>query len=147
MEYGKGCEGCTMCKGSKEINGYINNKSYCRKCANAMCREYKRKNREKISTYNEKYKKENKEDISEYNKKYHLENKMEITLRQRFYFALKDIDRKKSIIELLGCSIDIFEEWMKFQFTEEMTSDNHGSVWQIDHLIPCSKFKLDKLEE
>jgi hypothetical protein len=169
MEYGKGCEGCTMCKGSKEINGYIDNKSYCRKCANAMCREYKRKNREKISTYNEKYKKENKEDISEYNKKYNIENratiqarhtpylanrkktnpnyKMACTLRCRLLAALDGTKKSKKTEELVGCSFETFKLWMEFQFDDTMSFDNHGSHWHVDHVVPMAKFDLTKPEE
>lgn len=29
----------------------------------------------------------------------------------------------------------------------EMNWNNHGEVWEIDHIIPCSNFDLTKEEE
>ena len=28
-----------------------------------------------------------------------------------------------------------------------MSWDNHGDIWEIDHILPCSSFDLTKLEE
>ena len=37
------------------------------------------------------------------------------------------------------------EEW-KTNFTEEMTFENYGPYWHVDHVIPCSKFDLSNDE-
>jgi len=44
----------------------------------------------------------------------------------------------------LGCSISEWKEHLEQQFTPDMTWDNHGSHWQIDHIIPKHKFDLPK---
>lgn len=44
----------------------------------------------------------------------------------------------------LGCSIGAWKQHLEKQFTQDMTWDNHGSHWQIDHIIPKHKFDLPK---
>lgn len=50
-------------------------------------------------------------------------------------------------MDLLDCSVEFVREWLESQFTEDMTWDNHGSYWQIDHFVPVAYFDLTKLEE
>jgi len=159
---------CSKCKVDKNINGFVKNKSYCRICARLMCKVYKEKNKEKISQYNKKYKLENKEKISEYNKQYNIDNRKEIqkrhteylknkrktdihykisvVLRNRIKSLLKGEKRKKTI-ELLGCDLNFFQNWLKYQLVDTMTLENHGKIWHIDHVIPCAKFDLKNIEE
>jgi hypothetical protein len=44
--------------------------------------------------------------------------------------------------KLLGCSWEFLLDWLKYQFTGNMTMDNYGTVWHIDHCVPCSLFDL-----
>ena len=45
-------------------------------------------------------------------------------------------------VQYLGCSIDKLERWIEYQFNENMSWDNYGSYWEIDHVLPVSKFDL-----
>jgi len=36
---------------------------------------------------------------------------------------------------------------IEHKFTFEMSWNNHGSYWHIDHIKPCSKFDLSNPEE
>ena len=44
--------------------------------------------------------------------------------------------------ELLGMDLDGFRDWLSFQFETGMTWDNYGREWQIDHVLPMSRFDL-----
>jgi hypothetical protein len=103
--------------------------------------EYRNKNRRKINKYIRQYT----------NNKYHsdIEFKIKCNLRSRFYTILKKSKIKKvvSCIKLLGCSLEEFKEYIKIKFKPEMTWDNHGKIWHIDHIVACSNFNLNKLEE
>jgi hypothetical protein len=44
--------------------------------------------------------------------------------------------------ELLGMDLDGFRDWLSFQFEPGMTWDNYGREWQIDHVLPMSRFDL-----
>ncbi len=160
---------CVECNGDKNINGFSRTKSICKKCYSIRqrryCKKYKSNKKECISEYNKKYKKENAEKISEYNAKYDKENretlrikrwaysknrlktdpgfKLASTLRKRLYSIMTLKGHKKSkTLDLLDCSLDFLREWLEFQFESDMTFENHGSVWHIDHVTPCSSFDM-----
>lgn len=55
--------------------------------------------------------------------------------------------KKGKTLELLGCSIDNFKQYLEKQFDENMTWDNYGTYWHIDHKMPISRFNLSDLEQ
>jgi len=80
--------------------------------------------------------------------KTNLAFKLSQLFRIRFLDALKNKNNKvKSVIELLGCSVEESKLYLEKQFKPGMTWENHGLVWEIDHIKPCSKFDLIQLEE
>ena len=122
------------------------------------------KNRENIILNTRKYQNKHKEQIKEYTLNYIKKNKKIINikrriyikskyknnisfrlsslLRIRFYKALKKTNKSKSIIKLIGCDIDFLKKHLESLFLPEMTWDNHGEVWEIDHKIGCCNFDL-----
>mgnify|MGYP001594626903 CR=1 FL=1 len=156
-------DACSRCGKDRNITGFVKKRKICKKCANEESRLYKLKNKEKISAYNKKYKMEHQEEIKEYNVKYNIENrekiqerhtpylknkrktdpqyKVSVSLRNRINKVLNG-QKKKKTLELLGCSYDFLKEWLEYQFKKDMTFDNHGKVWHIDHIIPCKCFDL-----
>jgi hypothetical protein len=48
--------------------------------------------------------------------------------------------------EIIGCSPQELRSHLEKQFKEEMSWDNYGSVWDVDHIIPCRAFDLIKKE-
>jgi hypothetical protein len=50
-------------------------------------------------------------------------------------------------MNLLGCDINEYKQHIENQFYPEFTWENHGDVWEIDHIIPCASFDLTKIEE
>lgn len=70
------------------------------------------------------------------------------TLRSRFLRAIKKEYKKTSCIKLLGCSIPELRRHIQSKFKEGMSWDNHGiHGWHIDHIIPCNRFDLSRLDE
>jgi len=49
--------------------------------------------------------------------------------------------------ELNGCSWKQLKEHLEQQFRSEMTWNNYGTVWHIDHIKPVCSFDLTKQEE
>jgi hypothetical protein len=60
----------------------------------------------------------------------------------RLYIALKKEFKKGKTIELLGCSIEEFKVYLEKQFDKNMSWENHGTIWEIDHIKPCASFDL-----
>jgi hypothetical protein len=159
---------CTEC--NEEFSGKAKAR-YCSECLverqKIRCRNYKAKNKQKISEYNKTYKQDHKQEISEYNKEYDKNNRTEIqnrqtkyqrnrrmtdpifkmcgTLRNRMNKFISRKGRNSSMSELLGCTYDDLILWLEYQFDADMSMSNHGDVWHCDHVIPCSLF--DQLDE
>jgi len=128
---------------------------------------YKTQNKEKTREDTKRYHEKHKLDLKEYFKKHRVKYRLRLNslerekmktdfnyklkrlLRIRFITSLKKnkVRKNNSILNLLGCSIQDFRNHLESQFKPEMNWSNHGEVWEIDHIIPCSKFDLSKLED
>jgi hypothetical protein len=72
------------------------------------------------------------------------EFKIAHALRRRTLKLLQGIIRAGRSSEFLGCTLARFKLWLEFNFSEGMT---HGSMWHIDHVIPCCQFDLTDPEQ
>lgn len=160
-------EDCTKIKNCRKCNIILNDDNkvkkqrLCRSCNSLMCKEYKQKNKDLISEYNKKYKKEHSDEIKLYNHNYNKENRETIQKRHTAYLKEKRQtdplykigvtcrNRIKKLYKgehktsnLIGCCREDLIDWLIHNFTDEMTIDNHGVYWHIDHVIPCKHFDL-----
>ncbi len=55
--------------------------------------------------------------------------------------------KKNRTIEYLGCSIGEYVTYLESKFTPEMTWENQGTYWEIDHIKPIDKFDLTNSNE
>lgn len=103
-----------------------------------------------------RYRANHKAEISERNiryaqnkKKIDPEFKIKCLLRNRILSALKKncIGKAYKSTELLGCSISDYKIHLEKQFKDGMTWQNHGIMWEIDHIIPVASFNLLDPEE
>jgi hypothetical protein len=49
--------------------------------------------------------------------------------------------------ELCGCTFGELRTHIEKQFKRGMTWQNYGTLWHIDHIIPCAAFDLSRKEE
>ena len=156
---------CSKCKEPKEHKMFFNCKKskdglsyYCKPCMKLNVKSHNKSDKNKeyknywYSINKEKYQKyykDNREKINLYwNNKYHSDpkHKLGLLLRGRVNELLKKNKKNKSI-ELLGCTIEEFKQHLELQFKPEMNWENHGKVWEVDHITPCDFFDLTLLEE
>jgi hypothetical protein len=57
------------------------------------------------------------------------------------------LDKNVSTMNYVGCNIQYLKEWFEFNFTDEMSWDNYGKLWSIDHVIPVYYFDLTNEHE
>ena len=110
----------------------------------------KQKEYDKKHKQTDKHKKTRKEyRKKQYNEKYgkDIQWTLKLALRNRLKNAVKNEFKKGKTLELLGCSVDEFKEYIEKQFTPEMNWDNWGPYWEMDHIKPCDSFNLESLEE
>ena len=102
-------------------------------------------NQEKVKKYKKKWRLKNPSYPRKWAKKMYNENdiyKLSANLRGRLRAALKNDFKTGSAVQDLGCSIAELKLYLKERFTFEMTWENHGTYWHIDHIKPLSKFDL-----
>lgn len=63
-------------------------------------------------------------------------------LRNRILSAIKGGSKSAQTEELIGCPVGQLKTHLSAQFGPGMSWENHGSVWEIDHRIPCASFDL-----
>jgi hypothetical protein len=142
-EHGKQKSKCKECSGS-QICEHHKLKSYCKECGgSAYCEHNKLKSYCKEcggSAYCEhnKIKRNCRECLS-------LGEYLVLLQRANLRRVLNqsNINKTKSSIEYLGCSVEYFIEYIKSKMTDEMTFDNI----HIDHIKPVSRFNLGNEEE
>ncbi len=117
-------------------------------------KEYYEKNKEYCNAKNKEWRENNPERTKElatnrWRERYATEPEFKIKccLRARTYDAINRGTKSATTMELLGCTIDFYRDYLEFQFDDKMTWENQGSYWHIDHIIPCSAFDLTDPEE
>jgi hypothetical protein len=112
-------------------------------------RNYYKENREKYITRKQEWRKNNPEAAYEEGKNYKENNKEKINawakneqnkfhsnMRQQIYAYLRN-GKDKQTPEYLGCTFQFLKDYIASMFNDNMTWDNHGAIWEIDHIIPC----------
>jgi len=134
----------------KEIKLYLNaHKEEIKKRMN----KWRNNNKRKLNEYRKEYRRIHKDQIREQEKE-HKKKKRRIDIKyrircylsKRIWQALKGINKSKTTMKLLGCSIDFFKLHLQSKFQSGMSFSNYGK-WHIDHIRPCASFDLTKPEE
>lgn len=78
-----------------------------------------------------------------------LQYRMTVIIRGRLNIALRRRKSKRSgsAIRDLGCSVLDFRQYIESQFYGDMSWDNWGAEWQLDHRMPLSSFDLSDREQ
>ena len=170
------CKDCIKEKAKKYYNPYIpliakdkiNNK-ICIKCNEEKpkidfsknkkqkdglyyyCKQCNINNNKEKDWYKNQYNRNREYKINwEYNKyKNDINHKLKSNIRCRINNALKEQNENRinSSLKYLGCSLIDYIKHIESKFKPLMTWENHGDLWEVDHIIPCSRFDLSKEEE
>lgn len=150
---------CSKCKQYKVLNedNFRKNKrntdgyeGVCRQCNHEynmqrearLSPEEKEARNKKNVEYMRKYREENREIINLKKRKESL-TQMQIlshTISSAIYRVLRGIKSDRHWEDLVSYSIQELKKHLESQFDENMTWDNMGSYWEIDHIIPLNLF-------
>lgn len=157
---------CKQCLREKAKERYLQNRDKHLK----SFKEYRIKNKEALNKYDrdrwetrKKERKKNKAKITEYRREYEKNRRatdpvwrLKKNLRcllWRFIYKTKENRSSKSMtkmVEITGATSKEVRIFIESKFVKGMTWNNYGknpNNWQIDHIIPLSKFDLTKEEE
>ena len=148
----KKCKTCSIEKPLTEFytrkSGKENNIIYrkeCKICRDQYVKNWIIKNKSRRLEISKKYRDGNKESclklVREYKKKkyqtdliFRLKDNISSSIRR--YLTVK---KSKKTMDILGCNIEFFIEYIESKFTEGMTWDNHTKFgWHLDHIIPLA---------
>jgi len=154
---------CKRCNIEKPLDQYCKRKDnkdglhrYCKECMNVEFKGYYQKVKPEHNARSNKWITSNKEKHSKMmkshyynNKEYYREwnkNKMDTdplfrlrhAVNALINFHLKEGKTEKSI-EYLGCTTQEYKTYLEPMLTPEMSWNNYGSYWEIDHIYPLSK--------
>jgi len=147
---------CIVCNTEKADDVFEARRNQCKECRKAIQRLYRRsnnkaqewieKNKERFAELQHNNYVKNKEKINEkYVERYHTDPHFK---KLRLYrTSLNNFFNGKSknkVHKTIDCTREFFLTWLESAFTEEMTLDNHGDVWVLDHVIPLDKVKTDE---
>ena len=65
-----------------------------------------------------------------------------IRVRTNKAFNSQNVRKTNKTFDVLGCSHSFFKSWIIHQLYGNMTLENYGSVWQIDHCLANASFNL-----
>ena len=108
-------------------------------------KEQKKRDPERYKAYLKKWREENRAYCNSYIvQRLHTDVnfKLRHTLRTKLRKVLNGLNKTNSALKYLGCSIEFFRGYLEAKFTDEMTWDNYGKIWHIDHIIPCISFDM-----
>lgn len=127
---------------------------HCRQCKNDYHGKYYKNNKKVLLEYNKNYYNANKEAILllihvYQSKKYRDEIEFRIVknLRNRLRIAVKNNQKVGSAVRDLGCSITEFKQYIESKFYDNMSWDNYGSIWELDHIRELHTFDLSAREQ
>lgn len=160
---------CKKCNQVFPVSEFKYGYTHCYSCQKQMSRDWKARNKERANELSRLWKLENQEKVSAYNSTYSVENRATVQarstayhvaraktdpdfklakmLRNRYKAVLKDGRLDESSLTILGCSIGCFKSWLQYRFASDMTFENHGKVWALDHVVPIAKFELTANED
>ena len=109
---------------------------------------YRKINHNKIKNYIQNNKQKIRLRARLYNRKWRKipHNHILQNLRSRFRKALQNKCKVAHTIELLGCSVLQFKNYLESKFKTGMSWNNYGQ-WHIDHIKPCISFDLTNSQQ
>jgi hypothetical protein len=155
---------CNKCKKIKSIIEYNPSKSnkdgymnYCKECHKAQVQ----KNRFKYIEYDKQYAKDNwlkkktdpkyqlkhRDYQREYKRKKRQCNIFRLKENLRTYFYRKLTNKINSVFKYLNCSIEELKLYLETQFDKNMTWENYGTYWEVDHIKPIEDFNFENEDE
>lgn len=63
------------------------------------------------------------------------------------YSALKEMKAERHWEDLVGYTLKDLKEHLEKQFDENMSWDNQGSYWEVDHIIPKNQFHYSSTDD
>jgi hypothetical protein len=112
-----------------------------REFINAAAKEYRQKNKTAIRERNRAYVAKRRQNEPRYRLQSSISRNIAHSLKQRY--SSKSRAKWQKVV---GYTLEELTRHLEALFTEEMTWENYGTFWHIDHIVPQSWFKFATFE-
>lgn len=79
-------------------------------------------------------------------KKYYAKNSISVCIASEIRYSLKGNKNGRHWEDVVGWSLQQFKRRFAQLFKKGMTWDNHGRVWEIDHINPVSAYNVTSID-
>lgn len=128
-------------------------------------RKYNKEHKREMAEYSKKYSETHKNEIKKYKKQYYEENKQQILEQQRKRYETDPMFRLNSCIrsnmnnhlkgqkaeiswkDIVNYTLEELKQHLENQFDSNMTWENYGEYWEIDHIKPVNLFNFTSPED
>jgi hypothetical protein len=163
---------CNKCNNIKDLSDFYKKINSCKKCHKSWRRQHylenKQKTKLKVKEYQENNKiyyrdkakswqKNNKSRHLEINKKYQTKRRkskrpldikyclaQNLRGRLREFLNNKNLNKKYKFSEYIGCNVETLKKYIESQFYANISWNNYGVLWHIDHIKPLMSAKTEK---
>ena len=152
---------CVQCNEEKAPEMFRDKRRKCKECEKADGRAYRQsekgkekskewveQNQDKMIELQADWYQNNKEKINEkYVERYHSDEdfKFRINLKSKISSIIKNNSVKLTkydyYIDEINCNKNFYLDWIEHCFEDDMNLQNHGKLYDIDHVIPIHYFK------
>ena len=147
---------CKRCEVTKPATMFRKRELTCKECNKQSLYKWREENKERFlqicKTYRDKD--EKKELRAMYLKKKYAEDikfRLETLYRNRVKLCIKKKFCPKNTSfdydGLLGCEWDVLIQWLEFNMKSDMSWENYGTYWHVDHVFPCALFDFSDEKE
>ena len=103
--------------------------------------------RETSKENSRKYRELHKEQLKEYDKERNRKNKLNRCMSRSIWHSLHNAKAEQHWETLVPYTLQQLREHLEKQFDKNMSWDNYGTYWEIDHIIPQNLFNIATAED
>jgi hypothetical protein len=152
VEYEKKCNECHTIK----PNGcFRKNRRKCIDCEQEYGRSYGKttdtrkkwveNNRDRMSELQHRAYEQNKDQIREKERRKYNDDPHARQIKQYRVYLQRIVRGQEKTCDSLSTTREVFIKWLSYQFSEEMSMDNYGISWELDHVIPLDTLKTKQI--
>ena len=148
MDEIKRCSKCKMIYLKSNFYKDITKNDGYRPSCKICCQKYYYNNQNRLLNNQKIYNKNNRSKINAYERQKRKTDcifNISCKIRQKTNYGFKSHINKMNI--LIGCSNYHLRKWIIYQLHGDMTLENYGKIWCLDHCYPLSKineFEMNK---
>jgi hypothetical protein len=143
---------CIKCGLTQDIDQFRIGENVCSTCTTLKLYEWRKDNPDKFEKIckNQRMKPDYKEKQNKSKHERYHNNPIE-RIGRNYRQYLRDYIFKDKITKDIDKIVDLpvtkLKDWLEYNFQSEMTWENYGTFWNIDHVTPCSSFDLEDEEQ